>query len=106
MIGKNFLDKFLKMKNNKRIFFLNLYKKKLEQLPRAIQGQAPYKILEKICKELDYLKEASENINKNNTIEIREILHDFLSLININDCEFDTFEEQNDTIEKYLNNLL
>jgi hypothetical protein len=49
--------------NNKKTFFLNLYKEKLEEIPRAIGGKAPFETLEKKCEELAYLKEICEHLN-------------------------------------------
>jgi hypothetical protein len=60
--------------DDKKTFFLNLYKEKLEEIPRAIEGKAPYKILEKKCKELVYLKEVCEHLNISDVIFSLKIL--------------------------------
>jgi hypothetical protein len=42
------------------------------------------------------------DVSKRETFSKRELLNDFLSLVNVNDCVFDTHEEQDDVIDRYL----
>jgi hypothetical protein len=48
------------MKLKKVDFFDKLIQQKLEQLPRAIEGKANQKVLNKICIELRILKDARD----------------------------------------------
>ena len=41
-------------------YFDKLIQEKLEQLPRAIEGKAPFEVLNEICQELRILKDARE----------------------------------------------
>jgi len=50
------------MKTEQIAYFDKLIQQKLENLPRAIEGKAPVEILEKICQELRWLKEAKEQL--------------------------------------------
>jgi len=41
-------------------YFDKLIQRKLEQLPRAVEGKAPIEELEKICQEIRILRDAKE----------------------------------------------
>ena len=46
----------IKDKNDKDEFFKRLIEERKEELIRAIDGNVPYEVLQKICKEIEYLK--------------------------------------------------
>jgi hypothetical protein len=50
------------METEKIAYFDKLIQNKLENLPRAIEGKASIEVLEKICRELRWLKEAKEKL--------------------------------------------
>ena len=50
------------METEKIAYFDKLIQDKLENLPRAIEGKAPIDVLEKICRELRWLKETKEQL--------------------------------------------
>ena len=51
------------METEQIAYFDKLIQQKLENLPRAIEGKSPIERLEKICRELRWLKEAKEQLS-------------------------------------------